>query len=77
MAYVHPIVESIKYIAFVDGRPIGCSGWSSPAWYIKSRDQFVGTTYKASNWIFLGKTKGLGRLSKTGSVERCDKPAER
>ena len=138
LGYAHPIGESIKYMAFVDGRPIGCSGWSSPAWYIESRDQFigwsrtereknlrfiayntrylifpwikvkylashllsviirrisqdweqaynhplhyletfvdrgkfVGTTYKASNWIFLGKTKGVGKLSKTGTVDR-------
>jgi len=138
LAYAHPIGESIKYMAFVDGRPVGCSGWSSPAWYIGCRDQFIGwsceereknlrfiayntrylilpwinvkylashllstiirriskdweqaynhplhyletfvdsqkfigTTYKASNWIFLGKTKGLGKLSKTKSVDR-------
>ncbi|HEB09822.1 MAG TPA: DUF4338 domain-containing protein [Spirochaetales bacterium] len=30
----------------------------------------IGTTYKASNWILLGKTKGLGKLSKTRSVNR-------
>ncbi len=138
LAYVHPIGESIKYMAFVNDRPVVCSGWTSPAWYIECRDRFigwsceereknlrfiayntrylilpwikvkylashllsaitrriskdweqaynhplhyletfidsqkfVGSTYKASNWIFLGKTKGVGKLSKTKNVDR-------
>jgi len=138
LSYTYPIGESIKYMAFVNDRPLGCSGWTSPAWYIECRDRFIGwsrvkreknlrfiayntrylilpwvsvkflashllsiiirristdweqaynhplhyletfvdsqkfigTTYKASNWIFLGKTKGLGKLSKTKSVDR-------
>lgn len=26
------------------------------------RDRFVGTSYRAANWIYLGQTKGMGRL---------------
>ncbi|MCJ7688201.1 MAG: DUF4338 domain-containing protein [Clostridiaceae bacterium] len=138
LSYTHPIGESIKYMAFVNNRPVGCCGWTSPAWYIKCRDQFIGwshenreknlrfiayntrylilpwikvkflashllstiirriskdwekaynhplhyletfvdsqkfigSTYKASNWIFLGQTKGLGKLSKTNRIDR-------
>ncbi len=138
LTYVHPIGESIKYMAFVDNRPVGCCGWTSPAWYIGCRDQFigwsceerkrnlrfiayntrylilpwikvkylashllsaiikrisqdweqaynhplhyletfvdsrkfVGSTYKASNWTYLGRTKGVGKLSKTKIVDR-------
>ena len=47
--------------------------YNHPLYYLETfvdSQKFVGTTYKASNWIFLGKTKGLGKLSKTKIVDR-------
>jgi len=40
----HPwIVGSyLKYIAFLDGRPVACLGWGSPAWKVSCRDAFIG-----------------------------------
>lgn len=31
------------------------------------REHFIGTCYRAANWIYLGKTKGLGRSSKSNT----------
>jgi len=42
LKYAQPVGENFKYIAFSDNRPIGCIGWSSPAWYIGCRDRFIG-----------------------------------
>lgn len=32
----------LKYIAFIEERPVACLGWGSPAWSVKSRDAFIG-----------------------------------
>ena len=37
--------------------------------------QFSGTCYKAANWIFLGKTTGLGKDNRNGTVNRSVKDA--
>lgn len=42
LGYTHPVGENFKYIAFSSGRPVGCIGFSSPAWYIGARDAFIG-----------------------------------
>lgn len=42
LGYTQPVGENLKYIAMYEGRPIACIGWSSPAWYIGCRDQFIG-----------------------------------
>lgn len=42
LGYKQPVGEKFKYIAFSDKRPIGCIGFSSPAWYIGCRDRFIG-----------------------------------
>jgi len=40
----HPwIVGSyLKYIAYLDGRPVACLGWGSAAWKVACRDAFIG-----------------------------------
>ena len=32
----------LKYIAFVNDRPVACLGWGSAAWSVKSRETFIG-----------------------------------
>ena len=32
----------LKYMAFIDDRPVACLGWGSAAWAVKSRESFVG-----------------------------------
>jgi len=32
----------LKYITFIDERPVACLGWGSAAWSVKSRDAFIG-----------------------------------
>ena len=141
LGYTQAVGENFKYIAFSFGRPVGCIGFSSPAWYIGCRDRFIGwspeirkknlhliayntrflilpwvkvkylashllgiashiisddwmafynhpiyyletfvdtekflgTCYKAANWICLGKTTGRGKLDKTNRVNRSIK----
>lgn len=42
LGYTQAVGENFKYIAFSSGRPVGCIGFSSPAWYIGCRDRFIG-----------------------------------
>lgn len=42
LGYAQAVGENFKYIAFSSGRPVGCIGFSSPAWYIGCRDRFIG-----------------------------------
>jgi len=42
LGYKQPVGEKFKYIAFSRKRPVGCIGFSSPAWYIGCRDRFIG-----------------------------------
>ena len=46
LGYTQPVGENFKYIAFSSGRPVGCIGFSSPAWYIGCRDRFIGWSPK-------------------------------
>ena len=32
----------LKYIAFIEERPVACLGWGSAAWKVRSRDTFIG-----------------------------------
>ena len=32
----------LKYIAFINERPVACLGWGSAAWKVESRDAFIG-----------------------------------
>lgn len=42
LGYVHPVGEHLKYIVFIEGRPIGCFSWSSAAHHIGCRDTYIG-----------------------------------
>ena len=37
------------------------------------KDRFAGTCYKAANWVFVGFTKGRGKLDKT---KECKLPVK-
>ena len=50
--------------------------YNHPVHYIETfvdRQKFVGTCYKAANWIYLGDTKGLGKDSQTKIPNRSIK----
>jgi hypothetical protein len=34
--------EHLRYLAFINGRVVGCLAWASAAWKVKDRDQFIG-----------------------------------
>ena len=43
--------EHLRYLAFINGRVVGCLAWASAAWKVKDRDQFIGwdATTKGKN----------------------------
>jgi hypothetical protein len=42
LGYRQIVGNHLKYIAFIDDRPVACLGWGSAAWSVKSRDPFIG-----------------------------------
>lgn len=42
LGYRQIVGSHLKYIAFMDHRPVACLGWGSAAWSVKSRDAFIG-----------------------------------
>ena len=42
LGYRQIVGNHLKYIAFIDDRPVACIGWGSAAWSVKSRDSFIG-----------------------------------
>jgi len=42
LGYRQIVGNHLKYIAFIDDRPVACLGWGSAAWKVKSRDTFIG-----------------------------------
>lgn len=34
--------EYLRYLAVIDGQVVACLAWASPAWKVRSRDQFIG-----------------------------------
>ena len=42
LGYKQIVGNHLKYMAFIDDRPVACLGWGSPAWAVKSRDAFIG-----------------------------------
>ncbi len=42
LGYRQIVGNHLKYIAFIDKRPVACLGWGSAAWSVKSRDAFIG-----------------------------------
>jgi len=42
LGYRQIVGNHLKYITFIDERPVACLGWGSAAWSVKSRDAFIG-----------------------------------
>ena len=42
LGYRQIVGNHLKYMAFIDDRPVACLGWGSAAWSVKSRDSFIG-----------------------------------
>jgi hypothetical protein len=42
LGYRQIVGNHLKYIAFIDDRPVACLGWGSAAWKVKSRDDLIG-----------------------------------
>jgi len=42
LGYRQIVGNHLKYIAFIEERPVACLGWGSAAWSVKSRDSFIG-----------------------------------
>lgn len=52
----HIIVgKFLKYIAYINGMPVACLGWGSPAWSLLQRETWIG-------WDKRTKDKNLGRI---------------
>lgn len=52
LGYCHPVGEHLKYIIFMDNRPLACMAWSSSPRHIRCRDRFIG-------WDSETRTKNL------------------
>jgi hypothetical protein len=42
LGYRQIVGNHLKYIAFIENRPVACLGWGSAAWSVKSRDSLIG-----------------------------------
>jgi hypothetical protein len=42
LSYRQIVGNHLKYIAFIEDRPVACLGWGSAAWSVKSRDYLIG-----------------------------------
>lgn len=42
LGYRQIVGQHLKYMAFIDDRPVACLGWGSAAWAVKSRESFIG-----------------------------------
>jgi hypothetical protein len=42
LSYRQIVGSHLKYIAFIEDRPVACLGWGSAAWSVRSRDSFIG-----------------------------------
>lgn len=42
LGYRQIVGNHLKYIAFINERPVACLGWGSAAWKVRSRDTFIG-----------------------------------
>lgn len=48
--------KSLRYMAFIDQRPVACLGWGSAAWSMECRDQWIG-------WSKAVKDRHLHRIA--------------
>ena len=62
LGYRQIVGNHLKYIAYIDDRPVACLGWGSAAWSVKSRDAFIGwshTTKKQNLHFVANNTRFL------------------
>lgn len=61
LGYCQIVGNHLKYIAFIDDRPIACLGWGSAVWSVKSRESFIGwdKTAKEKNLHFVANNTRL------------------
>ena len=41
LGYRQIVGNHLKYMAFIEDRPVACLGWGSAAWSVKSRESFI------------------------------------
>jgi Druantia protein DruA len=51
LGYRQIVGNHLKYIAFINDRPVACLGWGSAAWSVKSRDVFIGWDKKTKEQL--------------------------
>ena len=61
LGYRQIVGNHLKYIAFIEHRPVACIGWGSAAWSVKSRDAFIGwdKSTKGKNLHFVASNTRL------------------
>jgi len=42
LGYRQIVGQHLKYMAFLEDRPVACLGWGSAAWAVKSREAYIG-----------------------------------
>jgi len=42
LGYSQPVGEQLKYMVYVQERPVACMAWSSGPWHMGPRDRFIG-----------------------------------
>jgi hypothetical protein len=47
LGYEQPVGEHLKYLVWVQGRPVACLAWSSAARHLGSRDRYIGWSAEA------------------------------
>ena len=47
LGYEQPVGEHLKYLVWVQGRPVACLAWSSAPRHLGSRDRFIGWSAQA------------------------------
>src|SRR6516162_237596 len=47
LGYEQPVGEHLKYLVWVQGRPVACLAWSSAPRHLGSRDRFIGWSAEA------------------------------
>ena len=62
LGYRQIVGNHLKYIAFIEQKPVACLGWGSAAWSVKSRDAFIGwskSTKEKNLYLIANNTRFL------------------
>jgi len=55
LGYRQTVGPCLKYMAYIQNRPIACLSWGAAAWKVSCRDQFIG-------WSLSARTKNLSLI---------------